>query len=64
MKLIVFWKSKMTVAEGHGEPIDANLAEAWARHGNATYPELVHWTAPPAAEASATDTIPSEEIQE
>lgn len=60
MKLIVFWKSKLTGAEGHGGPIDANVAEAWAEYGNVTYPELVHWTEPSAAEA---DTVLPEETQ-
>lgn len=43
MKKTLCWKSRITGAAGHGQPIDASAADAWVKL-LVKYPDLDHWT--------------------
>ena len=55
MKKIVAWKNRITGDQGHGSPIDEELADSCVEYGNKGYPDIIHqaidvdiskWTSP------------------
>ena len=39
----VAWITRETGDQGHGEWVAADVANAWAKHMNATCPDVHHW---------------------
>jgi len=39
----VAWITRKTGDQGHGEWVAINVADAWAKHMNATCPDVHHW---------------------
>ena len=39
---IVYWRSKITGIEGHGNPTVSTLADIWVTYGNENFPEIEH----------------------
>jgi hypothetical protein len=39
---IVFWKSELTGAEGHGKTVLPSIADAWVTYGNENFPQIIH----------------------
>ena len=41
-KKIIFWKNELTREVGHGRPLEASLADAWAKYENDRYHYIIH----------------------
>jgi len=41
---VIHWKSKITNATGHGEPIQDRYAETEVSRLNKLFPDLEHWS--------------------
>jgi hypothetical protein len=50
---IVHWKSTLTGAEGHGDPLPREVAMAWVEQGNSRWPDITHWIEPEQEAATA-----------
>ncbi|MDD5614928.1 MAG: hypothetical protein PHH85_01865 [Candidatus Methanoperedens sp.] len=41
--MIINWKSKITGASGHGQPIEDKYALTEIKRCNRTFPDIKHW---------------------
>lgn len=42
-RAVVHWRKKDGSGSGHGKPIDAAAAYAWAERANREHPDIDHW---------------------
>lgn len=56
---VVHWQSSATNAQGYGEPISEEAANAAAELANKKYPGIVNWVSPASADVAASTVIPT-----